>query len=132
MADIFELVDRLQRVQVEDRDCAFAAVAGETATVVGIERNAVHPQRVRNVAQYLAAVGINDDHVRSARNEQVPRAGIERQIVPATLPTQFEGIDDVQARILREQRSGSEKEQQSDPISFHVHDLNVSFPPATS
>src|SRR4029077_5621243 len=75
-ADLHFLADGLQRVDVEDRDGAFATVAGEAASEVGRQSDAVDARSVGDVANILAGVEIKNDDVGAARDVKPARAGI--------------------------------------------------------
>ncbi len=59
-----DAADGLQGFQIEDRNRVRAAVTHKAASQVGSERNSVHPLRVRNVADDLVGIRIQNDDVR--------------------------------------------------------------------
>ena len=100
LANVVNLVDRLERMQVEDRDGAFSAIAGEPAPQLGSKCNAVNPEGVGNVPDALPSVGVQNDDVGSARDEEMAGASVNVQIVPPSFPAYLIGFDDMPFRTL--------------------------------
>ena len=73
---------------------AIASVAGEALAQVGSERHAVDALRVGNVADDFPGYFIDDHHMRSARDVNAVRIGIDAQIVPAAVATHRHSADD--------------------------------------
>src|SRR5882757_745234 len=92
-ANVFYLAYERKRFQIEDADSAFAAVAGESAIELRSERDAVNAGRVRDVADRFAGIGVNHNDVGSSRDEEAPRIGVEREIVPSAFPAEFVLLD---------------------------------------
>src|SRR6185437_5004453 len=118
-ANIFYLAYERERFQIENADRAFAAVAGESAIEFGSERNSVYARRIRDIADRLAGIGVNHHDVRSPRNEEPTRIGVEREIVPSALAAEFVLPDNVVAAVSREYGGATEQYDQSSPESLH-------------
>ncbi len=93
--------DRLQRLEVENRDVVAAAVAGETAAEVGSDGNAVNPFGVRDVANDGVGVRIENHDVRAARDVNAAGVTIHVDVIPTALAADRDGFDDVIARTRR-------------------------------
>src|SRR5580704_10426518 len=72
-----DLADRLQGCEVKNCDRALAAVADETASQLGGQRDAVHARCVGNIADGLAGIGVDDHDVSGARDVKPPRRAVE-------------------------------------------------------
>src|SRR5437660_7067687 len=99
VADILYLADRLQRLQIENRDRSFPAIADKSTPELGCERDAVNARSVGNIAHLLAGVGVNHYHVSGAGNKKMVSIGINFQIIPSSVAAQLEGLNYVQAGI---------------------------------
>jgi len=79
------------------------------------------PLRVRDVADDLAGLGIDDDHVRAAGDEEAVRGGIDFEVIPASGTAELDFFGKVvtgSARGLRAgQRSEKDKERSEEETS---------------
>ncbi len=72
--------------QIEDRDRFALAIAGEAATEVRDNRDAVHAGRFLQIADELSRFSTDDLRVRLARDVEQLGGGIDGQIIPAAFP----------------------------------------------
>src|SRR6185369_15966110 len=100
LTNVLNLGDGFEGIEIEDGDRALAAVTGEAAAKTGSEGNAVDPGRVENVADLFPRVGLENDDVGSARDEQMAGVGINVQIIPSSFAADFVGFDHMQPGVL--------------------------------
>ena len=84
------------RLEIEDQDGAVAAAIGdEAAAERRNNRRSVRTLLSRNIAQNLAARGVDDHGVRAARDKQPMRLRINGQIVPSAVATDVHGLRNI-------------------------------------
>ena len=76
-----------------------------------IECDAMHAERIRNIADERIVVGIHHLHVRAARQIQPMCARIDRQIVPPALGAELRAMRD--AVVRRNNCSGDYRDWES-------------------
>jgi hypothetical protein len=91
----FDLVQRLQSLEIENADRILAAVARESLADLGHERHAMDAGSVADFADRFPGICVNHHDPGSARNVQATLVRIDLQIVPATLPAQGPGVYEV-------------------------------------
>ena len=82
----FNFTQNLQRLQVEYGRGVCFPVAGEAAIQFRCDRNSVDTGSVRNIANYLVGVKIDDHYMCATGDVETPRRSIHSEIIPATLP----------------------------------------------
>src|SRR5208282_6026955 len=97
---IFVRLDSVQdfeRGEIEHDGIAAAAVGGEAFVEFIGQGDAVGSLGVWNVADNFPLVGIHDDVVRAARDEQAMRGRIDFQIIPAAGSAELHFLDEMVA-----------------------------------
>jgi len=136
-----DLLEHVQRLQIEHGHVLIAAVGREAVTGLGGKSGAVHPWGVRNVAQHLAGRAIDHHHVRATRNEDAAGGRFDCDVIGAAVPFDvelfyFEGLR-VDAR--RAQADGGKQRKHGEHMSCHsggfyslVDDRQMTMPGSTA
>ena len=85
----------LQRLEIENRDRAIAAIADESFIEFRCYRDPMDAIGVGNVSDDSTRVGIDNHHVRAARDVNTPRFAIDSQIIPAAFAANLVSLGDV-------------------------------------
>ena len=93
------LVQRLQRIHVENADGPFPPVADEPAPKLRRKGNTVHPRSIWNIADRLARIRVDHNDMCGAGDVEPPGRTVQRQVIPSALPAQRIRLDHVIARI---------------------------------
>ena len=91
----FNGADGLQRFEVEDGYIVRTAVAGEAATEVGSDRDAMDALGVGDVANNGVGIRIENDDVRAARDVDAAGVTIHEDVVPAAVAADRDSLDDM-------------------------------------
>src|SRR5262249_54348028 len=102
------------------------SVAHEALVQFRCERYAVNSGCVRDVANHLAGVRVDNDDVRIVRNVQATRCAVHRQIVPAAVTADFNFFQNLPAR-WRSERADREQGRQSQRDNS-THRSSFGFP----
>src|SRR5580704_6659262 len=105
--------DGFQGFQVENRNRVRAAVAHETASQVGSQRDSVHALRIRNIANNRVGIRIQNDDVRGMRYIHASGVAIDDAIIPPSVSADGNGLHHLIARRawnnrVHAQKSGKE------------------------
>jgi len=85
----FDIAERLKRSEIEHGGIGGAAVGGVSLVEFVGDGNAVGTLRVGDIADDFALIGINNDEVCAARNEQAMGGGIDFEVIPAAGAAEF-------------------------------------------
>lgn len=94
----FGIAEGFERGKIEHGGIGSAAVCGETLIEFVGQSDAVDALCVWNVADDFALVGIDDDNVGAARDEETMRGGIDFEIVPSASTTELYFLNEMVAR----------------------------------
>ena len=72
-----------------------------------VDGDAVHAGGVRNIADQRIVVGVHHLHMRTARDVEPMRAGIDREVVPASISAKSHAMRD---RVRGGKRGGGRSE----------------------
>ena len=88
-----DLLDHLQRLQVEHRHRLIAAVGREAVAGLRRDPDAVHARGVRNVGQDLAGRSLDHHHVGAPRHEHAARGRVDGDVVGPSVAFDVEFLD---------------------------------------
>src|SRR5207244_5746932 len=81
----FDLVQRLQCVQIENANGPFTAITDVAPAKFLGEGNAMHAGCIRNVSNGPAGIGVDHNDVGGARDEELEWGRMEREIMPGAM-----------------------------------------------
>ena len=98
LADLHFFANGLKRLKVENGNGAFAAVAGESASEVGRERDAMHALGIGDIADGFAGINVEHNYVRASRDIEPAGIRVGAEIIPATFAAQLVSFGHVVSR----------------------------------
>jgi len=90
-----DLAYQLKIGQVDDAGLVFLAIARKAARELGGGDEAVNARRVRDVADDLVLLGVDDDHLGAVRDEQAVVGGVGVEIIPPAAPADGDLLDEL-------------------------------------
>src|SRR6185312_11131926 len=85
-----DLAHGLEGREVDDTQLRFLAIAAEPAPQIVRDRKTVHTRSIRNIADHLACIQVDDGDVCAVCDIESARVGIDRQVVPTGSATDLD------------------------------------------
>ena len=102
-----------------------AAIADEAAIQLRSNGDSVHARRVRNIADDLVRLEVDNHDVRRVRHIQSPGGAVDRQVVPAAFAADLDVPGDVISGRCRHQQHRREQDETKKLSHVPLHSIAI-------